>query len=291
MPTSEASDTIDALHKRGRSILHAQTRALDAVIHDLHLLDVSMDKPAIRVPLLMLQALGVSVNSVLALTERRDMAIRDGFGIARSAVETAVNAAFIAVSGVAVAEQAVRHMQQKRWRDLKREANIGGWQMTVGRDLDLEPADLPGLLEALAEYTNKQGREVREWTNVSLEKRILAVSKTCKRAGLCLGTAVFGIYRPSSELLHGTYYGVTYFWHGSGERPARTRESFDRLWLLDHFVTLLSALFFAISGAVDAIAKVSDAPKHREMQDSLAQELTVFIDNLSRLDTAPSDKE
>jgi len=167
----------DALHGRGRALLHAQTRALDAIIHDLHLIDPAMDKLAIRVPLLMLQAVGVSIHSVLALTRSRDMAIRDGFGIARSAVETALNAAYIAVGGHPLAAQAVRHMRQKRWRDLSRHTHIGGWRIQVSRDVGLAPSDLAGLPEALEEYTNKRGREVRDWTSASIEERVDAVAE------------------------------------------------------------------------------------------------------------------
>ncbi|MEO6091663.1 MAG: hypothetical protein ABIT04_10560 [Novosphingobium sp.] len=273
----------DELHQRGRNVLHAQTRALDALIHDLHLLDHDMDKPAIRIPLLMLQAVGVSMHSVLALTLSRDMAIRDGFGIARSAVETAVNAAYISVGGEPVAERAIRHMRQKRWRDLSRESNSGGWQMRVSQNVGLTPGDLPpGLTEALDEYTNKRGREVRDWTPASVEERIDVVADRCKRAGLCFGAAAFAIYRPSSELLHGTYYGVTYFWQGSGERPSNSREAFDRMWLLDHFATLLSALFFSVSAAIDAISTVFDLPEHAKRQDELAQMLTQLIDDMNR---------
>lgn len=273
----------DELHARGRALLYAQTRCLDAIIHDLHQIDPEMDKPAIRIPILMLQALGVSVHSVLALTQNRDMAIRDGFGIARSVVETAVNAAYIAVGGEPMAEQAVRHMRQKRWRDLSREANIGGWRMTVSRDVGLTPDDLPGLPEALAEYTNKRGREVRDWTPGTIEDRIDTVTTCCKRAGLCFGAAVFAIYRPSSELLHGTYYGVNYFWQGSRENPARSRADFDRLWLLEHFVTLLAAIFFGVSGAIDTIAAVFKFPDHSMSQDELAKELTLLTDDFSKL--------
>lgn len=272
------------LHERGRALLRAQTRALNAIIHDLHLLDPDLEKPAIRVPLLMLQAVGVSIHSVLVLTQSRDMAIRDGFGITRSAVETAVNAAYIAVGGEPMADQAVRHMRQKRWRDLSREANIGGWRMTVSREVGLTPDDLPGLPEALEEYTNKRGRELRDWTPASIEERIDAVSERSKRAGLCFGAAVFAIYRPSSELLHGTYYGVNYFWQGSREQPARSRASFDHLWLLEHFVTLLSAAFFGASGAIDAMAAVFDLPNHGQRQDDLAQQLTQLIDDMRKLD-------
>ena len=281
----------DDLHRRGRNLLHAQTRALDAIIHELHLLDPDRDQPAIRVPLLMLQAVGVSLHSVLALTQNRDMAIRDGFGIARSAVETAVNAAYIGVGGLPVAEQAIRHMRQKRWRDLSREANIGGWRMTVSRDVGLAPNDLPGLTDALDEYTNKRGREVRDWTAASIEERIDAVTERCRRAGLCFGAAVFAIYRPSSELLHGTYYGVNYFWQGSREMPARSKAAFDHLWLLEHFVTLLSAMFFGASGAIDTMATVFGLPDHAELQDRLAQELTMLIDDMGDADAEAEEQD
>ena len=283
MAISNKSQT-DLFHERGRKILHAQTRALDAVIHDLHLLDPQMDKMAIRVPLLMLQAVGVSIHSVLALTQRRDMAIRDGFGIARSAAETAVNAAYIAVGGQPIAEKAVRHMQQKRWRDLHRETSIGGWRMTVGRDVGLTPEDVPGLPEALEEYTNKRGHEVRDWTPMTIEQRIDAVTERCKRAGICFGAAVFAVYRPSSELLHGTYYGVNYFWQGSRDQPARSRASFERLWLLEHFVTLLSATFFSASGAISTMSAMFDLQDHEKLQDHLAQELGQLIDDMNQSD-------
>lgn len=274
----------DELHNRGRALLGAQARALDAIIHDLHLLDPDMDLPAIRIPLLMLQAVGVSIHSILALTQIRDMAIRDGFGIARSAVETSVNAAYIAVGGEPLADQAVRHMRQKRWRDLNRKADIGGTSFTVSRYIGLTANDLPGLPEALQEYTNKRGGEVRDWTTASIEMRIAAISERCKRAGLCFGAAIFAVYRPSSELLHGTYYGVNYFWQGSREQPARNRAAFDNLWLLEHFVTLLSAVFFGASGAVDAIAEVFNLSGHAQKQDQISQVLATLIEDMGKLD-------
>lgn len=286
MSSSNRAKQFAELHQRGLALLHDQTRALDGVIHELHILDDDQDQPAIRIPILMAQAVGVSLHSVIALTRTPDMAIRDGFGIARSAVETAVNAAYIAVGGSPVAEQAIRHMRQKRWRDLSREAYIGGARMTLSRDIGLTADDLPGLPEALDEFTNKRGREVRDWTTVSLEDRIDVVSNRCKRAGVCLGSAVFAIYRPSSELLHGTYYGVNYFWQGSRERPVKTREAFQNLWLLEHFVTLLGAMFFAASGAIDALAAVFDLPEHSSKQDELSGTFAQLIDDMGHLDTA-----
>lgn len=282
MEDGETADELRARrssqHQRGRQILHAQTRAIEALIHELRPLDTTGDDPSIRVPVLMLQAVGVSVHSVLALTKERDMAIRDCFGIARSAVETAVNAAFIAISGVPMAEKAVRHMRQKRWRDLKRQGKVGDHRISVSRDISRSIEEFPGLREALAEYTNKRGDEVRDWTPESLERRIAAVSAAHNRAGLCLGVASFSIYRPASELLHGTYYGVNLFWQGSRDAPARSRADFDELWMTEHFVTLLTAMFFGVSGAIDAIATVHRLAGHSERQDLLSEQLSGLIE-------------
>lgn len=268
-------------HRLGRNLLHAQTRALDALIHELHELDGAESNLAIHVPLLILQAVGVSVHSVLALTRERDMSIRDCFGIARSAVETAVNAAFIAVSGEPMAERAVRHMRQKRWRDLRRQGRVGDHRITVSRDVGLDVDDLPGLRDALDEYTNKRGEEVRDWTPESLERRIAVISSRHRRAGLCLGVASFSVYRPASELLHGTYYGVNLFWQGSRDIPARRRDEFDELWVTEHFVTLLTALFFAVSGAIDSISAVHQLANHSELQDELSRKLSALVEAMA----------
>jgi hypothetical protein len=271
-------------HRLGRNLLHAQTRAIDALIHELHALDTARENEAIRVPLLMLQAVGVSVHSVLTLTHQRDMSIRDCFGIARSAVETAVNAAFIAVSGETMAKRAVQHMRQKRWRDLRRQGRVGDHRITASRDIGIEMDHLPGLREAIEEFTNKRGEEVRSWTPENLESRITVISNRHRRAGLCLGVASFSVYRPASELLHGTYYGVNLFWQGSRDAPARGQEEFDELWVIEHFVTLLTGLFFAASGAIDAISTVHMLAGHSELQDDLSRRLSALVEEMGKND-------
>ncbi|MGZ2411601.1 hypothetical protein ACUXST_000998 [Sphingomonas sp. F9_3S_D5_B_2] len=145
MSSADRAKQFSELHQRGLTLLHDQTRALDALIDELNVLDDDKDQPTIRIPLLMAQATVVSLHSVIALTRTPDMAIRDGFGIARSAVETALNAAYIAAGGTTLAEQAIRHMRQKRWRDLNREAYIDGARTTLSLDVGLTPNDLPGL--------------------------------------------------------------------------------------------------------------------------------------------------
>lgn len=268
------------LHRLGRDLLTEQAGELDRIIHELHELDDGRSVPSIRVPLLMLQAVGVSIHSVLALTVRRDMAIRDAFGIARSAVETAANAAYIALAGDEIGEKAIRHMNQKRWRDQSRDADIAGWQMALRADPAFAIEQVPGLQDALDEFTDRRGREVRDWTEVRLEDRVSFVATKSRRASLGLATAIFMIYRPASELLHGTFYGVTYFWKGSRGVVGVTREDFDELWVMDHFVSLLASMFFAANGAIEAIAAVYNMEVHKERQDRLNDRLAGIIEGV-----------
>lgn len=280
---------LNDFHVRGRQLLEAQTNSLNAVIDVLHNLDLEKARSSVWVPALMLQAVGVSIHSVLALTHKRSMAIRDGFGIARSAVETSINAAYIACEGDQLGDRAIRHMRQKRWRDLHREIQIGDLHITASRDISAQVSDFPGLEDALEEFTRaKRGTEIREWIDLKLEDRIAAVGGVSQKGGLALGSAFFGIYRPASELLHGSYYGVNYFWQGSRDLPARDHAAFDKLWVTEHFVLLLSTLFLSVTGAVDALAQIHSLPEQSDRQNSLSQELLGLIEGLHALD--PDDE-
>jgi hypothetical protein len=259
-----------------RGLLGHQARALDQLIHDVAPRAGSVVEVGhtTRCVVWMLQAVGVSIHSVLRLTENRDMAIRDCFGIARSAAETAVNVAYIAVGGSAVAERAIRHARQKRWRDLHRKGVVGGdLAISVERKLDLAVDDIPGLTEDLQEFTTKKGAEARGWTPLTIQERIELIHASSPEAARLLGAAVFAIYRPSSELLHGTFYGVNYFWQGSRDAVVASAEDFDRLWIEEHFITLAPTLLFAAGGAVEAVAAANGCPTHIERQRSILRTL------------------
>ena len=222
----------------------------------------------------MAQAVGVSINSVLRLTDTRDMAIRDCFGIARSAAETAVNLAYIAIAGSTAAERAIQHARQKRWRDLHRQGRLAGdLTISVQRKIDFPASDFPGLVEDLSNFTTKNGGEVRDWTPLTIQDRIDLVHASCPAAAKLLGGAIFSIYRPSSELLHGTFYGVNYFWQGSRDAPVTSAVEFDSLWIEEHFVTLASTLLFAAGGAIEAVAAARSWGSHVERQRSILESL------------------
>jgi len=60
---------------------------------------------------------------------------------------------------------------------------------------------------------------------------------------------------------------------------------------MEHFITLLTALFFGSSGAIDALAAVFDLSDHARRQNVLAQELTQLVDDMGKLDALVGEQE
>ncbi|MEZ6028851.1 MAG: hypothetical protein R3C46_03780 [Hyphomonadaceae bacterium] len=268
MPAIEVDAASQEQSAKLRTILYAQTRLLDGLIHHLTLPETKAGSPeVIRVAPLMLQALGISVHSALKLCVGRDMAIRDAYGIARSATELAVNIAYIAAGGSDVARRADRHAMQKTYRDMTRRGEIGGLQFTITRDQIPRVEEMPGLPEALAEFTGKKGQELTDWTPVSISGRIKEVRGISETAGIYLAGAVSSIYRHSSELLHGTYFGVIHFWRGNSA-PATSREAFDERWE-EHFLSIFNGLFFSVGGVITLYAQMFAVPEIGAAQQQL----------------------
>jgi hypothetical protein len=222
----------------------------------------------------------VSIHSVLRLTENIDMAIRDCFGIARSTSELAVNVAYIVASPVEIARRAQQHAMQKSYRDLVRAGSVGGTAFNLSRSNVPPSSGIPGMDAALALFTDKKGREVRDWTDDNIDKRIEVVAALSKAASTSLSGSVFAIYRHSSELLHGTYFGVVHYWTGSGIHD-RSKAGFERLWLTEHFITVFTATFFGAMGVVEACAKRFDINHLFEPQRELREKTAALIERIN----------
>lgn len=245
----------DELKNKLREILADETQLLDHLIHDLSQIDHgdAERKYIADTIVLMLQSVGVSVHSILRLTEAIDMAIKDCFGIARTVSEMCINISYIAASDVEVARRARAHALQKRFRDLDRSSGAADIRIRVGATEMPIAGDIPGLSEALDMFTDKKGREVRDWATNSLDDRIRKVASACAPAGTSLAGSKFSIYRHSSELLHGTYFGVVYFWT-SPRGDHLDRKQFEEHWVQSHFATIFTATFFGVLGAIECCA-------------------------------------
>lgn len=79
---------------------------------------------------------------------------------------------------------------------------------------------------------------------------------------LNLTTSTMSIYRHASEILHGTYFGVEFFWTAGGSNPP-SRAGFERTYVNNHLIAIFTAVFAAANGMLEVIAEEFDIPELR----------------------------
>lgn len=278
------------IHRDMVEVLRVQAGLVDATIHGL-LTGEGAEDPQVLIDsqdvldtvLPMIQGVGVSIRSIVKLNDDLGMSVRDCFGIARSISEGAINIAYIVASGVEVAAQARRHALQKTFRDFDRKGEFGGVRFEIGASSSPDPSQIAGLPEALAEFTRKNGTERTSWTDESLDGRIQLIAKRFPKANLSFGGSGLAIYRHSSEILHGTYFGSIYFWTaGTWFRPSR--ETIEYLLLVNHFTAVFGATLYAVYGLIEILRQEYRLPALRERNAKILDEaLIVFGDVLPNL--------
>ncbi|MEH6659948.1 DUF5677 domain-containing protein [Leeuwenhoekiella marinoflava] len=150
-----------------------------------------------------------SAKSFILLAENGHY--RDAFVTSRTLLETIINVSYMCAIGTDATEKANRHALQKTKRDLERKLEIEG----ILIEQTFQPTDLflanPKLKEALEEFTSKKGREITSWTQESVIKRIeIITDKYGVKPSNFLKLPFYHIYRHSSEIAHGSYFGMLY---------------------------------------------------------------------------------
>jgi hypothetical protein len=215
-----------------------------------------------------------SCTSIFTLADSgRPAAIRDSLPLARSIIETLINVSYILAAGEEAAALMERHAMQRTYRDLYRINEIAGFRVGYAASSRPDLATHPELKEALDEFTRKNGKEITSWTSLSLEERLDVIGK---RFGLGtdlrLRLAFFKIYRHSSEIIHGTYYGNLYFL--CGPPAARDRPNDDlAVTTLEHLVGLEHALIGAIEATMTAASEVLSSPAYAAAARGVVNEM------------------
>jgi hypothetical protein len=191
-------------------------------------------------------AAGQSVNTLLTCARWRGIPVRDLYPIARSAVESFINAAFILAEQEEVAERAVRWVRYRSWKHFNR---------TVGRgEFSLQIATSPGATAPpeFAEFTSKGAS--KEWSTVDAPERVRRVGNAAgKKAGSRLLAAYALNYAISSEVIHGSPFGVNYFYQAHVKQPTvdgfmqATGEQVEEILIaVSHAFAGYLATFFAL---------------------------------------------
>jgi len=258
-----------------RFLLRSQQQAVDVLIHEL-LERQDPPKSDNSSLLLMVQAIGMSLGSIYALSKYKSLSIRDTYSVGRSVLETSINAAYMVIGGPNVTKKAEQHALQKYYRNLGRESTIGLFRYETRWSGTIDRKAIDGLDEALAAYTDRRGKEVREWTPESVDERIALISEKSKEAGLLLGAARHGIYRQSSEILHGTLFGVRSFWLPSltSTMPINGDEMTETLF--EQFLTVFLGTYFAVDALLLVCEKMFYIKTLGEMRSELESKLRSF---------------
>lgn len=266
-----------------RRVVYDQTRLIDKCLHHLAM-NRDGKKPlpkgepeVLEVILTMIHMVGISGHSLLRLTDKIDLGVKDAFPVARSIIEGAINICFIMARGAETAGQAARHAEVKAYRDLKREWEVAGMTVSSGHSGKLPKTEVDRLEAMLPEFTTKRGHE-KNWTDKSLKQRLADISDAFpSTAMISLNTSAFAIYRHASEVVHASYFSARYFWGLTlpGRPPPASREELE-LTLVDHQFSILMSTIFAYAGLVECFTNYSGIAELNDDANSQLDRLREF---------------
>jgi hypothetical protein len=172
-----------------------------------------------RTSTVLAMAAGQSFNTILDFTKLKGIQVRDCYPIARSAVESFINAAYLLSESDEVAERAEKYVQYAHWKHHNR--RIGSGEFTI--DIYSDPSAEETLAKKFPEFV---GKGKGSWTKLDVPSRIRRVGElSSRKAGARLLAAYGLIYSLSSEIIHGSPFGANYFYF-SHIRGELTTEAF-----------------------------------------------------------------
>ena len=169
-----------------------------------------------RTSTLLAMAAGQSLNTVLSMAKLRGIPVRDTYPVARSAIETFVNAAYLLSESDAIAERAIKYTRYASWKQHNRRVGSGEFSLEIQSD--------PTADETLAnEFPEFNGKGMGSWTALDVPSRIRRIGELSgRRAGSRLLAAYSLIYSLSSEIIHGSPFGAAYFYSAHSNTDSST---------------------------------------------------------------------
>lgn len=190
---------------------------------------------------------GQSVNTILAGSDMVGIPVRDLYPITRAVVEGFINASFFVTQPVEVSERAIKHKDYAAWKHCNRSIGNGDFAFALRSGPD--PKATAG--ELFPEFVGR-GRD--SWTSLDAPSKIHRIGKVAGRSGGALLGAYALVYAVSSEIIHGSVYGMSYFMSAhNGE--AKSVDAF-RASTRAQVVDILTAVSHANSGFLSAFSTV-----------------------------------
>lgn len=216
---------------------------------------------------------GQSLETLLRMAKLRGIPVRDAYPVARSAIESFVNASFLLAESDDVAARAIRYIEFAAWRQHNRKFGSGEFSIDVRTEPDPQ-------VTLAQEYPEFSGKGNGSWTNLDVPSRIRRVGELAgRKAGSRLLTAYGLIYSISSEILHGSPFGASYF-YSAYTRGESTTEAFQSA-TVRHLEEIFIGVLHAGCGYLAAFFGLQN------MQAPIAAEEKIFA-RLLELSTKPS---
>lgn len=208
-------------------------------------LKCALEENQVRATCAVAMGAGQSVHTILKLSDDQGIGIRDLYPIARSVVEGFINAAFFVTQPVEVSRRALEHRHFAAWKHHNRIVGNGDFMIALCvKDPKAEAANL------FPAFTGK-GKD--SWTTLDAASRINKVGQIVPASGGALMGAYAGIYAASSEIIHGSVYGMSYF--VSTHVREQTVEGF-KTGTVEQLIDILIAVAHGSSGFLSAFANV-----------------------------------
>lgn len=240
--------------KELRTIIAAQQELLRIALYMMsqgpitfgdHELKCNLEEDQIRAICAVAMGAGQSLNTIMKLSDDQGIGIRDLYPIARSVVEGFINAAFFVTQPVEISRRALEHRHFAAWKHHNRIIGNGDIMIAIGAaNPKTERARL---------FPNFAGKGKDSWTSLNTVDRIDTIGLVVKASAAALIGAYAGIYAVSSEIIHGSVYGMSYFF--SAHVSKKTVEGF-KSGTVDQVIDILIAVSHAASGFLCAFANV-----------------------------------
>jgi len=195
-------------------------------------------------------AAGQSVHSILKMTDLRGIPVRDIYPIARCAIESFINAAYLIAEEESASERAIQYVPYAWWKQRNRTVGQGEMQMKL-RSTEPIPEE--------EKYFRGRGND--RWTKLNTSERIQIIGKKAgKRAGSRLQGGYALIYSISSQIIHGSPFGVAYFFSKGRAKLEDTVDDFRASTGLQ-IVDVLVATSHGLGGYLHTFFKIQGHQK------------------------------
>ncbi|APQ14587.1 hypothetical protein BJP27_22890 [Pseudomonas oryzihabitans] len=203
---------------------------------------------------------GQSLNTILKSSKERGIPVRDLYPVARGVVEGFINAAFFITQPVEDSQRALKHKDYVAWKHTNRVVGSGRFAFTLSSCKD--PKETRERL-----FPEFSGKGQSSWSALDAPAKIDRIGRSVQFSGGALLGAYGLIYAVSSEIIHGSVYGMSYFMtaHNAGEMAVDGFQSGTQ----SQMVTILTAVSHAASGFLYAFWHLHKCQQATDAERSL----------------------